>query len=783
MNSIKLFPLCFLFLFGTVSYAQDFYDMGKIQEIKLYFTQSNWNNLLVSAAQSTSEPYTFCKKVIINGIPFDSVGAKYKGNSTFNATRKKNPWHIELDYIKEQNYLGYKDIKLSNIFQDPSCVREALSYDLMQPYTNLPRANYALVYVNDTLIGLYTNTEAVTKTFCKKKFTAGEVNTFVKCTPPSLMGGSGGASSLVYLGKDSANYYRSYEMNSRYGWKNLIDLCDTLNNNTKAIEKILNVDHALWMLAFNVLFVNLDSYTGGFTQNYYLWQDESKQFNSIIWDLNMSFASFTNVSNTVGGGGGFPGQPGGGGGQTASDSLSLARLNPFVHDTNASKPLISRLLNIPRYRKMFTAHLRTMLNEQFKSNKYITRGEEIRNIIDKAVQNDPNNLSTYAQFKTNFYYGGAGTNTGGGGPGQGGGMGNVTGIVSLMQNRIKYLDTLTSIKYATPSISNIATTAARISETAWIKANISNHAADGVYIGYRTKVTDPFSRIPMYDDGKHNDGNANDGLFAVGISLTSPLIQYYVWAENQNAGIFSPERSEHEYHTLYAAIPAANEVVINEIMASNSKTAKDNKDQYDDWIELHNKSNASIDLSGWWISDNPDKVKKWEITSGTTIPANGYLIIWADEDSSQNTKTDLHANFKLSASGEILILSDKNGNLVDQVSFGTQTTDKGYARKPNGTGSFVIQDPTFKASNNLSTPTYEIILDQFDLKVYPNPAKSGFTTELNTSRKLQLAVFDQIGRLRYTNTIQNEKYIDTSNWAPGIYIIKVENITKKVIVE
>ena len=133
-----LFLLCFTPLSITAVLGQDFYDINTIQEIKIYFTQTNWNTLLVTAAQSTAEPYTICNKVIVNGITYDSVGVKYKGNSTFNATRKKNPWHIELDHVKAQDYQGYKDIKLANIFSDPSCVREALSYELMQPYTDLP---------------------------------------------------------------------------------------------------------------------------------------------------------------------------------------------------------------------------------------------------------------------------------------------------------------------------------------------------------------------------------------------------------------------------------------------------------------------------------------------------------------------------------------------------------------------------------------------------------------------------------------------------------------------
>jgi hypothetical protein len=744
--------------------AQDLYDINKIQEIKIYFTQPNWNNLLLTAAVSTAEPYTVCKRVIINGEVFDSVGVKYKGNSSFNTTRKKNPWHIELDNVKDQNYQGYKDIKLSNIFQDPSCVREALSYNLMQPYTDLPRANYAKVWVNDTLIGLYTNVEAVTKTFCKKHFSSSGGNIFVKCTPPSLGGGgAAGGSSLAYLGADSSLYYKSYEMYSDYGWKQLIHLADTLNNKTASVEKILDIDHNLWMLAYNILFVNLDSYTGGFTQNYYLWRDDNGRFNPIIWDVNMSFGSFTNV--------GAAGTPGSG-----TDSLSLARLNPFTHEANAAKPLISKILPQPTYRKMYIAHLRTMLNEVLKSGKYRTDGEYIRTIIDAAVQGDPNNLSTYNLFKTNFYYGAVSGGTGGGG---------VTGIVSLMENKIKYLDTLAVMKLVPPTISNMTTTPnVKINDTLWITAKFSNYLDNGNQVGYRNTRSGAFERIYMFDDGKHKDGAAQDGVFGVGIKMTTPSVEYYIWAENAVAGIFSPERAEHEFHQVRATFTSASDVVINEVMATNTKTVTDPKGEFDDWIELYNKSNAAVNLSGWYISDDATKRKKWQILTGTSIPANGYLIIWADEDSSQNTATSLHANFKLSASGEDILLSQKDSSIADQMVFGAQKADISYARRPNGTGNFVTQTPTFGTNNNTGTTAIEEILPENALHIYPNPSNTegGITVDIDYDNPIRLQIFNTLGQMVYDKKILKQEMIQTHNWQSGLYIVRVGNISKKLII-
>lgn len=751
-----MFKKTLLFLFfvplsiSTVL-GQDFYDSSRIQEIRLYFTQPNWRTILNANAALATEPYAVARRVVINGIAFDSVGAKFKGNSSFRAANKKNPFHIELDHVKSQDYQGYKDIKLSNIFADPSFVREALSYELMQSYADLPRGNFANVWVNDTLQGLYTNTEVVTKTFGKTHFPSGETNnTFVKGNAPQFGGGS---PSLVYSNADSTSYQRAYEMKSTYGWKELVHFIDTLNNKPAEIEKILDVDRALWMHAYNILFVNLDSYTGGFTQNYYLWRDDNRRFNPIIWDVNMSFGSFTNA-----------------GGGAGTDSMSLAKLNPFLHETNAAKPLISKLFtNNPRFRKMYIAHIRTMAKEAFKSGKYLTRALQMQQLIDASVQQDVNKFSTYQQFKTNLYY------SGGTSP---------MGIVSLMTNKIKYLDTLAVMTAVPPVISNIATTPnAKLGDSTWITAKVTGNVANGVLIGFRANSTDVFKRVVMFDDGLHKDGAANDGVFGYGFKLVNPSIEYYIWAENDVAGIFSPERAERDFHRIKAFI-LAGDIAINEVMASNTRTATDNNGQYDDWIELFNKTNTAVNVGGWLISDDATNLNKWKIPANTTIPANGYLIIWADEDSSQNTAAHLHANFKLSGSGEAVYLSNSTGTLIDEVVFGAQRTDFGFARRPNGTGNFVIQTPTFNANNNTGTNAVTDILTENDVKIFPNPANTeGVTVLLNSLKNTDLSVFNALGQVVYRATIQTEARINTQNWQSGLYLFKVGNITKKLIMK
>ena len=144
-------------------------------------------------------------------------------------------------------------------------------------------------------------------------------------------------------------------------------------------------------------------------------------------------------------------------------------------------------------------------------------------------------------------------------------------------------------------------------------------------------------------------------------------------------------------------------VVINELMADNDNILADPQGDYDDWLELHNRTGSPITLTGMYLSDKEDNPTKWEFPENTSIPANGYLIVWLDEDHNDENATEgLHANFKLSRSGELVLLvdTDANGNQVlDSITFGEQETDAAFGRLPDGTGDFQTVQATPGAQN------------------------------------------------------------------------------------
>lgn len=140
-------------------------------------------------------------------------------------------------------------------------------------------------------------------------------------------------------------------------------------------------------------------------------------------------------------------------------------------------------------------------------------------------------------------------------------------------------------------------------------------------------------------------------------------------------------------------------VVINELMADNDSVHADPQGDYDDWLELYNLSDTAVMLTGMYLSDKEDEVTQWEFPENTEIPANGYLVVWLDDDEDD---PGLHANFKLSKDGETVILvgTDAHGNRVlDKVTFEAQETDVAYGRLPDGTGDFQVVQATPGAPN------------------------------------------------------------------------------------
>ncbi|MBC7920866.1 MAG: CotH kinase family protein, partial [Ferruginibacter sp.] len=153
---------------------------------------------------------------------------------------------------------------------------------------------------------------------------------------------------------------------------------------------------------------------------------------------------------------------------------------------------------------------------------------------------------------------------------------------------------------------------------------------------------------------------------------------------------------------LWGAQPprlAAQGLVLNEFMAANASVVADEDGDFPDWIEVYNAGDQAVQLAGFGLSDDPANPLKWTFPA-YLLPAKGFLLVFAS-DKNRPSGPYLHTNFKLSASGEPLQLSNATGAPVDALPAVSLATNAAYGRQPDGSSSFVFfaSNPTPGASN------------------------------------------------------------------------------------
>ncbi len=147
-------------------------------------------------------------------------------------------------------------------------------------------------------------------------------------------------------------------------------------------------------------------------------------------------------------------------------------------------------------------------------------------------------------------------------------------------------------------------------------------------------------------------------------------------------------------------------VFISEFVARNRLSLEDGYENSPDWIELCNPTETVVNLTGYALSDDPNEPLKWHFPD-VNIPAHGFLIVYASgQDHAFDPQGGIHADWRLDADGESLLLTAPDGTVLDQVlDYPAQAEDLAYGRDIMQ-GDFRFQDPT-PGSVNLMTQSYE----------------------------------------------------------------------------
>jgi len=178
----------------------------------------------------------------------------------------------------------------------------------------------------------------------------------------------------------------------------------------------------------------------------------------------------------------------------------------------------------------------------------------------------------------------------------------------------------------------------------------------------------------------------------------------------------------------------------------------------------------AVALDGYYLSDDRDFQKHWAFPTGTMIPANGYLIVWADRDLDE---AGLHTDFKLAKSSGELFLVYENFMVLDSMTYTAQETNVGLARVPNGTGEFVQQTATFNAENE-PVGIGEEYSSPFEWEVFPNPNAGEFKVtiaEVVAADVEGLALLDVYGR---TVAYQKGLVFSIASYPVGLYWLRLD---------
>lgn len=442
--------------------------------------------------------------------------------------------------------------------------------------------------------------------------------------------------------------------------------------------------------------------------------------------------------------------------------IDWATVDPFEYPRNDSdpRPLSTRILDNDQYHNLFAHFLQFYNDNVFELSIWEERIDSLKNMIYSAAEDDSYRTFDYGFTMNDFNnsytaYGYSDRHV-------------KQGIKEFINQRSASLPSQLTWLTARPIVYSMDWQPRNPGATDSIRVTVAAFSAIGLrgvvvqyHPGYLTVIEEypmDYSPVTASKIVEESDrwtvtlpplGEGGHGRFQV------------VAIDNNGQNQLYPRTS---FITLQAPGALSDQVVINEFLAKNDACCTDPAGELDDWVELYNPTDEVIDLANCWLTDNLRWLNKWQFPeTSTPINPGGYLVVWCDEDGSQG---DLHANFKLSASGEFLALTRPDSvTVIDSLSFGVQSSDISYGRIPDGSTNWDFLSPTLAAANAGVGIDEFYAPKQWNLAAFPNPfnAQVRFQIDIPETGKLRMTVFDIRGR--QVATIK-------PGWAePGVYFV------------
>ena len=783
-------------------FGQEFLDPYNVHSIDINFYNANYNQILEDRWEEGDKTYELAR-VICNGDTLDSVGVRYKGNSTYFETHAngsiKYPLNMDFDIVyDDQELFGHNKLKLSNSIFDPTFVKETVGYISSSYYLPTPDVGYTTVTINEEYLGLYIMVESINKPYLTKHFGNNE-GTFFKCEPlfqyPEWWDAF---PNLVWHGNDSTlyDYQMGYELKSDHGWDDLLNLIETLNNNPDNIGSILNVDRVLWFFASSIVMPDLDTYNGLFVHNYYLYKNtDTGRFEILPWDKDNTFGGFL-VNFLID--------------WWFGNATWIYNWDPLGIEDDATRPLFSKLMDNPLYKKTYTAHMRTIIDDIYNVEFFGDLASGMQQVIEPYVDSYPNilpylNTNDYFEYNVDNYL----TTP----------SGDYCGITSTLEPRLQYLLEHNQISKVAPEIYFVNQDISEPNPSEQVVITAAVTGAESVELMVQNQALNgQFFSIEMYDDGNSGDGDEGDIIYGATIPFNSSgdQVRYYIRASNDDALVLEPRQAEWEYyHFTVGSVLADSNIVINEINYHSS-------DEYDsgDWIELYNPTSSQVNISGYVFKDE-DNDHEFLIPNNTILESEEFIVVCNDLALFNTVFPEVNNvlgdfDFGLSGGGELIRIFNAANVLIDTVHY---DDDLPWPQEADGNGPtlelmspFLANDlaENWSSSEGLGTPgtTNSVFLDNDSRKSlpsniklsdnYPNPFNPYTTIEyqLDITQRVNVSIYDLLGRRIKTlvNDIKNAGQ-HTIQWdakdseglivAGGVYLYQIQtdsyNQSKKMV--
>jgi len=391
---------------GYENVAYVLFTRDRVFTARVNIDTATWQTIL-SSRQEVNYPADF----ELNGAKIANVGFRLKGQGSLMSIpqgSKRFGFKVDMNEYVDQKFMGMKKLVFNQSFSDPSFMRDLLAYDLMRDAgVPAPEVSYVDLYVAGEHLGLYQMIEMIDTEFLEKHFPA-DADDLGDLHKGELL------QRLTLNGTSYANYRAGLPLEnnsdtvgtSQEGAALVRFIQDINSGNAATARSRVDVDLTIKYLAALVLTGNMDSPAGATANNFYLYEERSKnQFTYLPWDFNLGFGLWGNgAAINIGGGFGGGGFGGGGFGGAAPSPVSQCRIvnhvidNP-VHDANPVRPLLDVVLKDPELRNRYKAELRRLIENFYNPQIMRSKIDGLATLIDSYVKSDPTKFFTYDEFR------------------------------------------------------------------------------------------------------------------------------------------------------------------------------------------------------------------------------------------------------------------------------------------------------------------------------------------------------------------------------------------------